>query len=81
MSNSTDGDSTFGSLECADIQRGAEKLASLCSVTPLTPIALPNELSPNVHYMELLGTYYDCTDSRVIFGAKEYAIIQCGAEK
>ena len=35
MSNSTDGDATFGSLECADIQRGAEKLASPCSVTIL----------------------------------------------
>jgi len=30
---STDGDSTFGSLECADIQRGAEKLPSPSSVT------------------------------------------------
>jgi len=37
LSNTTDGDSTFGSLECADIQRDAEKLASPCSVTPLTP--------------------------------------------
>jgi len=32
-SNSTDGDTIFGSLECANIQRGAEKLASLCAVT------------------------------------------------